>query len=66
MNVSETADTTRVGIEGIVDTLLKAGLWIHEFVLGLAELLIANVALLSGPPEALIGLLLVMLFVGAL
>lgn len=66
MNSSELVDVTDGDVVRAVDVVLGVGLWIYDFVMGLAGWLIANVGVLSGPPEAILGLLIVVLLVGTL
>ncbi|MFC7007321.1 hypothetical protein [Halalkalicoccus salilacus] len=66
MNPSELVDVTDGDVVRAVDVVLGVGLWIYDFVMGLAGWLIANVGVLSGPPEAILGLLIVVLLVGTL
>lgn len=66
MNPSELMDVTDGDVVRAVDAVLGVGLWIYDFVMGLAGWLIANVGVLSGPPEAILGLLIVVLLVGTL
>lgn len=66
MNPSELVDVTDGDVVRAVDAVLGVGLWIYDFVMGLAGWLIANVGVLSGPPEAILGLLIVVLLVGTL
>lgn len=66
MNSSEIVGITNGDVVKAVNTVLSLGLWIYDFLMGLAGWLIANVGVLSGPPEAILGLLIVVLFVGTL
>lgn len=66
MNPSELVDVTDGDVVRAVDAVLGVGLWIYDFVMGLAGWLVANVGVLSGPPEAILGLLIVVLLVGTL
>jgi hypothetical protein len=66
MNPSELVDVTDGDVVRAVDAVLGVGLWIYDFVMGLAGWLIVNVGVLSGPPEAILGLLIVVLLVGTL
>lgn len=66
MNLSELVDVTDGDVVRAVDAVLGVGLWIYDFVMGLAGWLVANVGVLSGPPEAILGLLIVVLLVGTL
>lgn len=66
MNQSNIVNVTGEDVVTAMETVLDVGLWIHDFVMGLAGWLIANVGVLSGPPEALLGLLIAVLFIGAL
>ena len=66
MNPSELVDVTDGDVVRAVDVVLGVGLWIYDLVVGLAGWLIANVGVLSGPPEAILGLLIVVLLVGTL
>lgn len=66
MNPSELVDVTDGDVVRAVDVVLGVRLWIYDFVVGLAGWLIANVGVLSGPPEAILGLLIVVLLVGTL
>lgn len=66
MNPSKLVDVTDGDVVRAVDVVLGVGLWIYDFVMRLASWLIANVGVLSGPPEAILGLLIVVLLVGTL
>lgn len=66
MNPSGTVGVASGDVAHVVDTIRSVGLWIYDFVTGLTGWLVANIGVLPGPPEAILGLLIVVPFVGAL